>query len=185
MIKKVIMKREERLRLVRRVDQNFAGETTDKLVRVNRVAKVVKGGRRFSFSALVVVGNQRGAVGYGLGKAGEVPDAISKATAQAKKNMIRVPFVGSTIPHDVIGKFGPSTVIMKPAKPGTGVIAGSAVRAIVEAVGIKDIRTKVIGSNGSHNVIHATIAGLLNLREPEKVAAVRGKSLDELGYAAY
>ena len=169
----------------RRVTLEQCGEITEKTVFINRVAKVVKGGRRFSFSALVVAGDGRGNVGYGLGKAGEVPDAIRKGAEQAKKNMIKVPFRGNTIPHDVIGKFGPSDVIMKPAAPGTGVIAGSAVRAVLDVCGIKDIRTKCIGSTNPQNVVQATIAGLMALDEPEVYAAVRGVPLDEMGYNPY
>jgi len=170
---------------ISRVSVDECGELTDKTVAINRVSKVVKGGRRFSFSALVVTGDGRGHVGFGLGKAAEVPDAIRKASEQARKSLIRIPLKGSTIPHDVIGTFGPSTVILKAAAPGTGVIAGSAVRAIIEVAGIKDIRTKCIGSNNAHNVLHATVEGLLELKDPEVVAAIRGISLDEMGYRPY
>lgn len=169
----------------RRVPSTNAGELNDKTVFINRAAKVVKGGRRFSFGALVVCGDGRGHVGFGLGKAAEVPDAIRKGADSAHKNLVKVPIKGTSIPHDVIGKYGPSTVIMKPAAPGTGIIAGSVVRSIVEAAGIKDIRTKCIGSNSPHNVIQATIHGLLCLREPNAVASVRGASLEELGYVAH
>ena len=169
----------------RRVTADQCGELTDKTVFINRVAKVVKGGRRFSFSALVVTGDGRGHVGFGLGKAAEVPDAIRKASEQARKSIIRVPLKGSTIPHDMIGKAGPSSVIMKPGSPGTGVIAGASVRAVMDVCGIKDIRTKCIGSSNPQNVLRATIAGLLGLEDPEVVSAVRGVKLDEIGYHPY
>jgi small subunit ribosomal protein S5 len=166
----------------RRVTPDQCGELTDKTVFINRVSKVVKGGRRFSFSALVVTGDGRGHVGFGLGKAGEVPDAIRKASEQARKNMIKVPARGSSIPHDVIGISGPSQVVMRPAAPGTGVIAGSAVRSIMDVCGIKDIRTKCIGSSNPQNVLQATVMGLLMLNEPETVASIRGVKLEEMGY---
>jgi len=169
----------------RRVTLDQCGELTDKTVFINRVAKVVKGGRRFSFSALVVTGDGRGHVGFGLGKAAEVPDAIRKASEQARKALIRVPLRGSSIPHDVLGKSGPSQIIMKPGGPGTGVIAGSAVRAVMDVCGIKDIRTKCIGSSNPQNVLQATMAGLLLLEEPEVVAAIRSVKLEELGYHPY
>jgi small subunit ribosomal protein S5 len=169
----------------RRVTVDQCGELTDKTVFINRVAKVVKGGRRFSFSALVVTGDGRGHVGYGLGKAAEVPDAIRKASEQARKRMIKVALKGVTIPHDVVGEAGPCTVIMKPGAPGTGVIAGASVRAIMDVCGIKDIRTKCIGSTTPQNVLQSTIMGLLMLEEPEVVAAVRGVSLEEMGYHPY
>lgn len=172
-------------RLGQRVNLSECGELTEKTVTISRVAKVVKGGRRFSFSALVVTGDKRGHVGVGLGKAAEVPDAIRKATEQARKNLIRIPMKGSTIPHDVIGKFGPSSVVLKPAAPGTGVIAGSAVRALVEVSGIKDIRTKCIGSNNSHNILHATVQGFSRLKDPAAVAEARGMSLDQVEYHPY
>jgi small subunit ribosomal protein S5 len=143
---------------------------------------VVKGGRRFSFSALVVTGDGRGHIGFGLGKSVEVPDAIRKASEQARKRLIKVPLKGTSIPHDIIGKSGPSSVIMKPGAPGTGVIAGSAVRAIMDVCGIKDIRTKCIGSTTPQNILQATVMGLLLLEEPEVVAAVRGVKLEEIGY---
>jgi small subunit ribosomal protein S5 len=169
----------------RRVPAENCGELTDKTVFINRVAKVVKGGRRFSFSALVVTGDGRGHVGFGLGKAAEVPDAIRKASEQARKSIIKVPLKGSTIPHDVLGKAGPSSVILKPGGPGTGVIAGASVRAIMDVCGIKDIRTKCIGSSNAQNVLRATMAGLLSLEDPEIVAAVRGVKIEEMGYHPY
>ncbi|MFO0417508.1 MAG: 30S ribosomal protein S5 [Pseudomonadota bacterium] len=169
----------------RRVTLDQCGELTDKTVCINRVAKVVKGGRRFSFSALVVTGDGRGHVGFGLGKSVEVPDAIRKATEQARKRMVKIPLKGTSIPHDVIGQSGPSTVIMKPGAPGTGVIAGASVRAIMDVCGIKDIRTKCIGSSTAQNVLRATIAGLLDLEEPEVVAAIRGLKLEEMGYSPF
>ncbi len=158
------------------------GELTDKTVSINRVAKVVKGGRRFAFSALVVSGNGAGYVGFGLGKALEVPDAIRKASEQARKSLVKVPIKGTTIPHDIVGDFGPTKIVMKPGAPGTGVIAGSAVRAIVELVGIKDIRTKIVGSSNPHNVLHATMTGLLSLKDPEVVSSTRQTTSEELGY---
>jgi small subunit ribosomal protein S5 len=161
------------------------GPVTDKTVSISRVSKVVKGGRRFSFSALVVVGDSLGHVGYGLGKAAEVPDAIKKASDQAKRSMIKVPLKGTTIPHDITGKFGPSKVLLIPAAPGTGIIAGSIVRSIVELAGIKDIRTKCIGSSNPNNVLAATINALVNLLDPDFVAASRNIDLDQIGYSAY
>jgi small subunit ribosomal protein S5 len=155
----------------------------ERVVRINRVAKVVKGGRRFSFSAMVVVGDGNGLVGAGLGKAGEVPEAIRKGVEQAKKNVIRVPLNGTSIPHRVDVDFGASKVMLKPASPGTGVIAGGAVRAVVEAAGIKDILTKNYGSNNPVNVVKAAMKGLQALRPPEQIAAARGRSLAELGFA--
>ncbi|RMD85988.1 MAG: 30S ribosomal protein S5 [Candidatus Dadabacteria bacterium] len=169
----------------RRVDLGGEVELTDKVVFINRVSKVVKGGRRFGFTALVVSGDGAGHVGFALGKAGEVPAAIQKGSEKAHKRLVRIPLVGTTIPHNVIGRFGPTQVVLLPARPGTGVIAGSAVRAVVEAAGIKDIRTKVIGSNNPNNVLNATMEGLLRLKSPEDVSQVRGISLEEMGYAPF
>ncbi len=155
-------------------------EYTEKVVALNRVSKTVKGGRVMKFAALVVVGDQKGKVGYGLGKASEVPEAIRKGLEAAKKNMITVKLSGSTIPHETIGVAGAGRVLMKPAAPGTGVIAGGAVRAVVEAAGIKDIRTKCLRSNNANNVVAAAFEGLKSMRSPEEVARTRGKSVEEI-----
>ena len=155
-------------------------EYIEKVVATNRVSKTVKGGRVMKFSALMVVGDGKGKVGYGLGKAAEVPEAIRKGIEDAKKNMITVSLSGTTIPHEVIGEFGAGRVLMKPAAPGTGVIAGGPVRAVMEAIGIKDIRTKCLRSNNPQNVVSATFEGLKSLKTPEEVARIRGKSVEEI-----
>ncbi|MBE6782249.1 MAG: 30S ribosomal protein S5 [Ruminococcaceae bacterium] len=152
----------------------------ERVVALNRVSKTVKGGRIMKFSALVVVGNGEGIVGFGLGKAGEVPDAIRKGIEDAKKNLIKVSLKGTTIPHEIIGEFGAGRVLMKPASPGTGVIAGGAARAVLEVAGIHDIRAKSLRSNNPMNVVRATVQGLSELRDAEQVAAIRGKSVKEI-----
>ena len=155
-------------------------EFEEQVVAINRVTKVVKGGRRFRFSCLVVIGDRKGRVGMGTGKANEVPDAIRKAVEDAKKNLFTVPIVGTTIPHDTIGSYGAGSVFMRPASEGTGVIAGGPVRNVCELAGIKNIRTKSLGSNNKQNVVLATIEGLRQLKTPEEVAKLRGKSVEEI-----
>ena len=157
-----------------------ASEYEERVVALNRVSKTVKGGRVMKFAALVVIGDQKGTIGVGQGKAAEVPDAIRKAIEDAKKNLVTISLKGSSIPHETIGEFGAGRVLLKPAAPGTGVIAGGAVRAVVEVAGIKDIRTKCLRSHNPQNVVNATIEGLKSLRTAEQVAAVRGKSAEEL-----
>ena len=155
-------------------------ELKEKVVAINRVAKVVKGGRNFRFSAVVVVGDENGHIGVGNGKAAEVPDAIRKAIDEAKKNLIEVPVVGTTIPHEYVGKFGSASVVLKPAPEGSGVIAGGSVRPVLELAGYKDIRTKVIGTNNPRNVVYATIEGLKSMQTIEQVAKKRGKRVEEI-----
>lgn len=152
----------------------------DKLVHINRVAKVVKGGRRFSFNAIVVVGDGNGHVGIGLGKANEVADAIAKGTDDAKKNVVKVPIINGTVPHEVLGKFGAGKVLLRPAAPGTGLIAGGGVRAVLELAGVKDVLTKQMGSSNPHNVVKATLSALLSMRDARMIANERGISIQEL-----
>lgn len=160
--------------------QREESEFEDKVIHINRCAKVVKGGRRFSFAAIVVVGDKKGQVGVGLGKAGEVPEAIKKAGKQAKKNLIKVPMDGNTIPHEILGHWGASRVLMKPAPEGTGIIASSSVRAILEVAGIQNILTKSLKRDNPHNVVRATLDALQNLRHFSDIAAARGKSVTEI-----
>ena len=162
------------------MQEENAVELKEKVVAINRVAKVVKGGRTFRFSALVVVGDENGHVGVGNGKAAEVPDAIKKAIDDARKNLIEVPVVGTTIPHEFIGKFGSARVMLKPAVEGSGVIAGGSARAVLELAGYKDIKTKVLGTNNPRNVVYATLAGLKSMRTAEQIAKKRGKKVEEI-----
>ena len=155
-------------------------DLVDQVISINRVTKVVKGGKNLSFAALVVIGDGAGHVGYGSGKAREVPVAIKKAIEAAKKNLIRIPLINNTLPHQIIGTWGAGRVMMKPASEGTGVIAGGAVRAVMQAAGVHDVRTKVLGSGNPHNVVRATFDGLLNMKDPLEVARLRGKQVEEL-----
>lgn len=161
------------------------GDASDRTVQVKRVAKVVKGGKRFSFSALVVSGDGRGHVGLGLGKAGEAQEAAKKGGEKARKSMVKIPLVGTTIPHEVLGRSGATQVLLRPAPPGTGVIAGSVVRAVIDMTGIKDVRTKCIGSSNTNNVLRATLMALLKLKEPKLIAERRGVTLEAIDYHPY
>lgn len=162
------------------MQEEKAMELKEKVVAINRVAKVVKGGRTFRFSALVVVGDENGHVGVGNGKAAEVPDAIKKAIEDAKKNLVTVPIVGNTIPHEFVGQFGSANVLLKPAAEGTGIIAGGSVRPVIELAGYKNIRTKVIGTNNPRNVVYATLNGLSNMKTAEQIAEKRGKNVSDI-----
>ena len=164
-------------------DKREESDIVDKLVSINRVAKVVKGGRRFGFAALVVVGDEKGRVGFGSGKAREVPEAIRKGNERARASMFTVPIINGTIPHTIQGIHGAGNVLLRPASQGTGVIAGGAVRAILEAAGVSNVLTKCIGSNNPHNVVYATVDGLKNPVSPDEMAAVRGKSAEDMGYS--
>ena len=164
----------------KRERENQPKEFLEKLIKLNAVSKTVKGGRRRSFSALVVVGDQKGRVGYGMGKANDVSDAIRKATENAKKSLMTINLKDSTIPHEVLGQFKSASVLLKPASPGTGIIAGGPARAVIEMAGIKNIRTKSLGSNNKQNVVLATIAGLQSMKTPEEIARLRGKSVSEI-----
>jgi small subunit ribosomal protein S5 len=166
--------------IVAQVMNQDPGELRETVVHINRVTKVVKGGKNFSFSALVVVGDGNGWVGFGTGKAREVPSAISKGVDQAKRNLVRIPMRGSTIPHPVVGRFGAGAVMLKPASEGTGVIAGGAVRAVMESAGIQDILTKSLGTKTPHNVLRATMQGLQSLQDAEQVAGIRGKAVEDI-----